>query len=242
MRATTKMLMTMTVSISEDDMHNVNELFSMISVMDSEIQTTKLQVQGSTSKVERLKKEKKIREDCWRSLRLIQERYNEESIQLLQQMLNTGIQAIFDDQDYTIEIEITEGKRKGVKLWLVEGDSANNKRSRIPTAIGGGIQVVLSFILNVYLIRIYGLRPIVVMDESFTQISTQYIPNFIQFLRYLIEELDFVFLWVSHDERVLPYFDTIYEVRQGSVRKNRLFEKSRITHFRGWRKWDLYHT
>jgi len=201
-------------------MYDVNDLFSMAGVVEADIQSASTQVAGSRRKIEKLQNDKKVREDCWRALRLIQEKYNEDSIKLLQQMLNTGVQAIFDDQQYRIEIEVTEGKRKGVKLWLVEGDDENPKKSRIPTAIGGGIQVVLSFILNVYLIRIYGLRPFIVMDESFTQISTQYIPNFIQFLRYLQEELDFTFLWVSHDERVIPYFDRVYQVTKGTVKKS----------------------
>lgn len=134
-------------------------------------------------------------------------------------MLNTAIKAIFDDQDYVIDIEITEGKRKGVKLWLVESKSGKEERSRIPTSVGGGIQVVLSFVLNVYLIRIYGLRPYIIMDESFTQISSQYLPNFIHFLKYLIDELGFTFLWVTHDERVLPYLTSVYEVKSGTLKK-----------------------
>ncbi len=213
------MAMTSLTSDRGRGVYSVNELFAMTTVVEADLKTATAQVNGARTKIDGLKADKKAREDCWRALRLIQEKYNEDSIKLLEQMLNTGVQAIFDDQDYRVQIEVTEGKRKGVKLWLVEGSDDEGKRSRIPTAIGGGIQVVLSFILNVYLIRIYNLRPFIVMDESFTQISSQYLPNFIQFLRYLIEELDFVFLWVSHDERVMPYFDTVFEVSQGTVTK-----------------------
>jgi len=199
--------------------YTASELFAMRGALDSEIKTMKSVIRGTEKKVTDLKVEHKVTEDTWKSLRVVLEKFSDANIHLLEQMFNTGVRAIFDDKNYSIKIEINDNKRKGVKLWLVEEEDGEEKRSRIPTGMGGGIQVALSFILNVYLIRIYNLRPFMVMDESFTQISTQYLPNFIRFLQYLIDELDFTFLWVTHDERVVPYFDTLYRVNRGNIQK-----------------------
>lgn len=163
--------------------------------------------------------EKVVVEDSWKSLRLLLDKFSSESVELLQEMLNKGIKVIFDDRQYSIKIEITEHKRKSMVLTLLEARDGKVIESSIPEGIGGGVLVVLSFIFRVFLIKLYGLRPFILLDESFTQISSSYLPNFMNFMKYLIKEMNFTFLFISHDQRIHNYMDHIYRVNMGKVTK-----------------------
>jgi len=172
---------------------------------------------GLETEIGELNKGKAEMEASWEALRLLLEKFSSESIDLLTEMLNKGVKAIFTDRNYEIEIEITDAKKKQMKIYLLEERDGEIVRSLIPDGIGGGILVVLSFIFQVFLIRLYNLRPLILLDEQFTHISQSYLPNFMEFMRYLIAEMDFKFLWISHDERILPYFDRIYDVNMGKA-------------------------
>ena len=89
--------------------------------------------------------------------------------------------------------------------------------SKIPDSIGGGIQVVISIIIQLFLIRVWERRQFLLLDEAFSQISSKYVPTFMEFIQYLVSDLRFNVLWITHDRRFLPYFKNIYNVERGEV-------------------------
>lgn len=174
---------------------------------------------GVSEKVDEYQQEISDTYLAWESLRGLLSEFSDKSIKLFEEMLNKGVSAIFNDRRYKVELEVTDHKRKSVKLYLLEDVDGDLIRSRIPDAVGGGIQVVISFIFRVFLIRVYSLRPFIVLDEAFSQISSLYLGNFIEFLQYLVKEMDFVFMWVTQDKRVPPLLDNVYRVSMGAIRK-----------------------
>lgn len=197
----------------------VLQLYSKYDHQASELASLELVMDGVRSKIDNLVIEREDNTKAWETLRVLLEQFSDESIRLLEEMLNKGVQVIFNDRLYSIKIEVTDTKRKLTKLWLIEDIGGQKIKSRIPSAVGGGIQVVVSFIFQVFLIRIYSQRPFLIIDEAFSQVSSQYMGNFMEFLRYLITDMNFVFLFITHDQRVVPYFDKIYEVNMGNVLK-----------------------
>ena len=69
-----------------------------------------------------------------------------------------------------------------------------------------------------FLIKVYGKRRFVLLDEAFTDLSSSYIPTFLEFMKYLVSEMGFDFLWVTQDERIKPYGDKVYEANMGRFR------------------------
>ena len=189
---------------------------SMRSHVQSEAESLDIVLSGLQAQIDSKAKELTACEQAWETLRNVLRVYSDESIRMLQDMINHGVRSIFSDRDYSVEIEVTENKNRSVRLYLIEEINGRKIRSRIPRGMGGGIEVVIAFIFQVYLIRTYNLRPFMVMDESFTQISSQYLDEFIAFMRYLTD-LGFTFLWISHDQRVWPYMDRIYNVSMGKI-------------------------
>jgi DNA repair exonuclease SbcCD ATPase subunit len=177
---------------------------------------------GLETELKALQDERQLGNDVWECLRELLDKFSTESLVMLRTLINKGVASIFYDKDFEVKIEITDTKFKRLRFILVEKTEDGIKETELSSGgllmNGGGAIVVISFILQVFLINMYGLRPFIVIDEGFTNISSRYIENFFRFLKYLHTEMGFTFLMVNHDPRFFPYFDKTYEVVAGDVR------------------------
>lgn len=81
---------------------------------------------------------------------------------------------------------------------------------------GGGHKVVISLILNIYLVVKTGARRVLFFDEQWTNVSSEYFEGFIAFIRQLCKELNFEIFLVTHDERItLDMVDSAYLMEHG---------------------------
>lgn len=194
--------------------------YSKFDHYSSELKTLGVSISGVEFELEKVQIKLTDLDGTWEALRFILDTYSGESVRMLMELLNKGLNVIFDDRNYRVDHELSTGVRKSIKLFIEETfENGTVIRSVLPKSVGGGIRVVVSFILQVFLIQIYGNRKFMLLDESFTQISSAYIDNFMRFLRYLIEEMGFNFLFITHDQRILPYFDAIYRVNLGTFKR-----------------------
>lgn len=197
----------------------ITQVFSSYQTVKEEKDRLVIITDGLEKEIKRLSDEKLIIDASWESLRHLLEEFSSESISLLQEMLLKGVRAIFNDRNYGIEVKITDKKKKSMEIWLIENRNGILVKSEVPGGVGGSITVVISFLFRVFLINLYKKRPFLLLDESFTQISTSYLPNFMNFLLYLHKEMGFNFLWITQDQRLHDYFNRIYEVKMGEVNK-----------------------
>lgn len=176
---------------------------------------------GLETELKNLSNEQELLNETWETLRDLLDKFSAESLSLLKTLLEKGLGAIFHDREYTINIEISDTKFKKLKFVLVEktdeGITETDLGSGALLMNGGGVLVVVSFILQVFLINMYGKRKFIAIDEGFTNISSKYVENFFRFLKYLHTEMEFDFLMVNHDTRFMPYFDKVYEVNMGVI-------------------------
>ena len=180
-----------------------------------------LVIKGLEGEVRNLINEKGELSETWETLRDLLDRFSAESIGMLKELLNKGVKAIFNDRDYEVAIEISDTKNKKLRLSLIEhtekGMIEVDFSSGALLLNGGGVLVVVSFILQIFLIIMYGKRRMISIDEGFTNISSSYVEGFFTFLKYLHTEMGFTFLMVNHDQRFMPYFDKTYEVSMGKI-------------------------
>lgn len=135
----------------------------------------------------------------------------------LESLLTYGLNTIFADREYTISIDVKErGDIKTAEIWIVETlENGMQRKCKLKDSIGGGVQVIVSLIMRVYFILVLGLRRIVFMDETFTEVADEYLPGLFEFIRNTIDELDFNFLLITHDNRFSEYVDRHYRVTKG---------------------------
>lgn len=144
---------------------------------------------------------------------------SEAGLKKLEAMLSKGLATIFEDRGYRVEIEVDDrGKDKVARVWVLEETEEGTRRTLLQSN-GFGVQAMASLILRVFFIMHFKCRRILIMDESLTQISTEYLDGLFAFLRTLIDNMGFTVLGVTHDPRFLPYADAVFEMHDGRLTK-----------------------
>ena len=153
---------------------------------------------------------------------------SKEQIIKIQSLVTLALQNIFTDRDYSLDIVFGErGVDRTVELVLVEkkevstseGTNRIELRTSFEDGIGGGVMVVVGFLLQVYFIIYFDLEEVIFCDESFSQLSDVYLPNLLEFIKVLCKEKDFRIVLISHDPRITEEADFIYRVDSGVVTK-----------------------
>lgn len=155
---------------------------------------------------------------AWEALRLLLEKYASHSIGILQEMLQKGLDSIVTDRDYKIIIQEGDNQKKDLSFLLEEKVEGGVVLAPVSSSHGGGVLTILSFIYQIYLLQLYKKRPFLLADECFYGVSQQYLPAFMEFVRYLVDDLDFDILHITHDERIMAYFDKTYETSMGEIK------------------------
>ena len=154
-------------------------------------------------------------------VKLITEHLSANGIQRIQDMVTRGLQAIFTDDSYQFKIEVMErGTSKTVEFFVV--DSKGNKSPL--DKCGGGIIVMSSFLLRVFLVIKLKLLRLIVLDEAFIQVSAEYTEGLMAFMHTLVDEAQFRFLWVTHSQNYIDGADHIFKINHGAL--------TRVDHYR----------
>ena len=139
-------------------------------------------------------------------------------IEHLSVLLNSAVKTIFFDRDYSIELEISELRNNNsLTIYLIENKEGNLLKTDIKDN-GFGVKTVVGFVLQVYFILYHKLAPVLFIDEGFSAISSQYIPNLKLLLDSLRDKYNFIFVLIAHDIRFIDIADRLYEVKNGGVK------------------------
>lgn len=128
------------------------------------------------------------------------------SIKQCEDLADSAIRSVFGF-DYHVKWDV-EAKR----FLLDKGDFVVD----LAEGSGGGLCTVVSFVFTIYLLVKLGKRKFMAFDEAFTQVSAEYFPSFIGFVRTLCKDLGVDLLLVSHDNRIdSDMVDHIYKIEGG---------------------------
>ena len=139
----------------------------------------------------------------------------EESIGALKTTLNSALQYIMYDKNYTCNIimEDTRGT-KTIELSLYDKDLGFEVDLR--DGAGQGVRTIISFILKAYYL-INKDSKILFLDEKYSALSEHYIPRFFEFMKELATEKGLIIVLITHDNRFSVYADKTYTVNDGNV-------------------------
>ena len=136
----------------------------------------------------------------------------ERSIQELKDILNSALAFVFNDRNFEIDIILSDKRGKSLSLVIMEDGHVVNLRR----AMGMGIKCVVSAVLHIYYLQCKNSK-ILMLDEAYSAISAEYLPNFFAFIKQLCEKLEFKIVLITHDERFKEYGDKVYSINQGLV-------------------------
>ena len=138
----------------------------------------------------------------------------ERSIVELKDILNSALKYVFYDEDYSVDIELSDkrGKSLNIRLFL-DGHPVNLKRGS-----GMGIKTTISAVLHMYYLQCKNSK-ILMLDEAYSAVSEEYADRFFSFLKQLCEKLGFKIILITHDVRFLKYGDKKYRIDRGIVKE-----------------------
>ena len=187
-----------------------SELLSKKKVYEKEIQRREKEVEQYSERLKFLKSTKEL------YLKAVDIMY-QESIGVLQDTLNSALQYVVKDKDYSIKIEL-EDKRGTKSLNLALIDNEKGFEADLKDSTGMGIRTIISFVLKAYYL-VNDNSKVLMLDEKYSALSAQYVPYFMEFLKKFTQERDFIIIMITHDNRFVNYGDKVYVVADGHVRE-----------------------
>lgn len=150
-------------------------------------------------------------------LKKMMDKLSKSQITHLSDLLNSAVQTIFFDRQYSIELQVTELRNQNqLKILLHEDTNEGHVVSDINDN-GYGLKGIIGFILQCYFIIYYKQTPILFLDEAFGNLSSQYLPYLKSLINSLTAKYGFQFVLITHDERLMELADRTYRVRLGNV-------------------------
>lgn len=132
----------------------------------------------------------------------------------VESLVTHGVQTIFGN-DMTFHV-ISEQKanRTEVSFSLRSMMGDEIVETPILDARGGGVAAVVGFLLRLIVTMLRDDRPLLVMDETFAQLSSDYEPRLAEFMRELVDQTGVQILMVTHSEVYSEHADKVYRFGQ----------------------------
>lgn len=169
------------------------------------------------SKIDGLREKYRVQEKSVEVLKEVIEGMSKDHIKQVEDLVTFGLHTIFYDREYALKIEVTDKRNtKSAEIFLLEQKEDSIIKSA-EDEIGGGVRVVIGFILQVFYIQYFEQNDIIFADEAFSQLSDRYIEGLMEFINRLAEKRDFKVVLISHDERLTSQADKVYMVNEGEI-------------------------
>lgn len=185
--------------------------------VQSSIESTKNSIADVDSKIHDLECEKNTLKLCKPIIDDIISKFSDSLLRKLEELLTIGLKKIFYDRDYSLQIKVVD-KRNTKCVELLLNDSGN----LIPVKnsnIAGGVLVVIATIIQVfYIVNLPNVSNCMFLDEQLGQVSSQYIDNFIEFIKTLCNETGLSIVLITHDNKFMKYGDRIYVADKGKFK------------------------
>jgi ABC-type cobalamin/Fe3+-siderophores transport system ATPase subunit len=132
----------------------------------------------------------------------------------IETLVTHGVQTIFGD-DMTFHV-ISEQKANRTEVTFSLRSMMGDETVETPIldARGGGVAAVVGFLLRLIVTMLRDERPLLVMDETFAQLSADYEPRLAEFIRELVDQTGVQILMVTHSEVYSEHADKVYRFGQ----------------------------
>lgn len=143
---------------------------------------------------------------------------DERQAQVYRQIEHTvteGLRTVFNED---LKLEITTkmvGARSETAFSIVSKTDEGEMSTGIMDARGGGVAAIVGFLVQAVLVLLTpGMRPLLVLDESFRAVSAEYQAPLGEFIKDLCEKTGLQVVLVTHQPTIVEFADTAYAFSQ----------------------------
>lgn len=193
---------------------DITDLLIRYRGIQSSIDNTEKLIEEVNVRISNLECEKNTLKLCKPVIDDIISKFSDSLLKKLEELVSIGLKQIFYDRNYSLQIKVVDKRNaKCVELFL------NDDGNIIPvknSCVAGGVLVVIASIIQVFfIVNMPNLSNTLFLDEQFSQISTQYIDTFIDFIKTLCKETKLTIVLITHDNKFMKYGDRIYVADKG---------------------------
>lgn len=142
------------------------------------------------------------------------QRVQAENLTRIEQLVTYGLSVVFPDRQ--LALKATATSKRGIP-WVALSLVSGGTEAPILKAFGGGPSTVVAFLLRALAIRRAGLAPLLVLDESFSHVSEEYVPAVGELLRELADKAGMTILLVTHQPAFLSHATKAYRAVGGEA-------------------------
>ena len=194
--------------------NDITDLLIKYRGIQSSIESTKASIADIDSKLEELESERNTLKKCKPIIDDIISKFSDSLLRKLEELLTIGLQKIFFDRNYSIQIKVVE-KRNAKCIELLLNDNGNLIPVKDSNVAGGILVVIASIIQIFYVINLESVSNYLFLDEQFSQLSKMYVPTFMEFIKTLCEDTGLSIVLITHDSKFIEYGDRIYIADKG---------------------------
>ena len=144
--------------------------------------------------------------------------FADERQELVQRRIETlvthGLVTIFGESMTFHVVSVQKASRTEVEFMLRSTMGEQTVETPILDARGGGVAAVVGFLLRLIITLLRKQRPVMVLDETFAQLSAEYEPRLAEFLRELVDRTGVQIIMVTHSTAYSEHADKVYEFSQ----------------------------
>ena len=190
--------------------HLQSQVDRLIGVRDSAVR----QVAATKKSVKQLENDVALLDLVQAALRTLIDKEVTAGVQAVEKLLTEGLQAVFTDQDLSVESDVTISRGKvsvdliTVHTWpdgtVIKGISNDT--------FGGSVGTVQSVLLRIIVMMRRGLRRFLLLDESLPAFDNNYVHNMGSFLALICDRLEIDILLVTHNTAMVEAANKAYRI------------------------------
>lgn len=198
----------------EETRRRAAQLQQSVDVLFGRYQTAEDRAQQEAAAIPILQDTVRVLQLTESALNTLLGKVSEESLRSIESTITYGLRVVFDDHPLTFRFRANVA-RGGQVLEPVLG--LGDVEQPILDAFGGGPAELVAFLLRLIVCHRLGLYPLILMDETFSMVSVEYLPNLAKLLRELAEKMGYTFVLVTQERAILPgAADKAYEIVESS--------------------------
>lgn len=132
----------------------------------------------------------------------------------IEELVTHGVQTIFGEGLTFHVISEQKANRSEVSFSLRSLMDDQVVETPILDARGGGVAAVVGFLLRLIVTLLRDERPLLVLDETFAQLSDSYLPALGSFIKELVDQTGVQILMVTHQDIFAEFADKVYRFDQ----------------------------
>lgn len=131
----------------------------------------------------------------------------------IENLVTQGLQKIFGPDWSFHVVPSVRGKTPVVEFKVRTKMHNKMLETSVLDARGAGLASVVGFLLRLVLILLSSKSSVLILDETFANLSDSYIPNLIEFIREIVDKTNLQIIMVTHEPRFAEVADKCYQFK-----------------------------